>query len=145
MEKVAIEHADSYRLEVVKETLRRCFADIGLPKDNPLGGIVKPGNKVFIKPNWVASRWRKSCPHKDTLYSVITHPNVIEAMADFVAEALEGQGEIYIGDNPEKDALAPGGLGIRFIHFQNPDGLYSTCCDTAKSIDSLIVLAELLK
>lgn len=52
---------------------------------------------------------------------------------------------IYIGDNPEKDALAPGGLGIRFIHFQNPDGLYSTCCDTAKSIDSLIVLAELLK
>ncbi len=104
MEKVAIEHADSYRLEVVKGTLRRCFADIGLPKDNPLSGIVKPGNKVFIKPNWVASRWRKSCPHKDTLYSVITHPSVIEALADFVAEALEGQGEIYIGDNPSIDA-----------------------------------------
>ena len=78
--------------------------DIGMPSENPLGGIVHPGDKVFIKPNWVASRWRESCPHKDTLYSVITHPNVIEAVADFVAEALQGRGEILIGDNPSIDA-----------------------------------------
>ena len=104
MNKIAIEKADNYRLDTVKATLRRCFDDMGLPKDNPLGGIVKPGDKVFIKPNWVASRWRASCPHKDSLYCVITHPHVIEAMADYVAEALQGEGEIIIGDNPSIDA-----------------------------------------
>ncbi len=104
MHKVAIEHADNYRLSTIKRTLIKCFDDLGFPKDNPLGSIVKPGDKVFIKPNWVASRWRASCPHKDTLYCVITHPNVIEAVADYVAEALQGQGEIIIGDNPSIDA-----------------------------------------
>lgn len=57
-----------------------------------------------MKPNWVASRWRESCPHKDTLYCVITHPHIIEGVADYVAEALQGQGEIIIGDNPSIDA-----------------------------------------
>ena len=104
MNKVSIEHADSYRLEIIKETLKKCFKDIGYPMKNPLQYVVHPGDKVFIKPNWVASRWRASCPHKDTLYSVITHPGIIEAVADFVAEALQGKGEIVIGDNPSIDA-----------------------------------------
>lgn len=104
MNKVSIEHADSYRVDVVKRTLRKCFADLGYPEERPLQKIVKPGDKVFIKPNWVASRWRASCPHKDTLYCVITHPSVIEAVADFVAEALQGKGQIIIGDNPSIDA-----------------------------------------
>lgn len=102
--RVAIESADSYRIETIKRTLEQCFEDYGLPKNNPLGEYIKPGNRVFIKPNWVASRWRESCPHKDSLYCVITHPNVIEAVADYVAEALNGEGEIIIGDNPSIDA-----------------------------------------
>ena len=101
---VAIEHADNYRLSVIKETLKRCFDDLGYPQYNPFKSIIKPGDVVFIKPNWVASRWRASCPHKDTLYSVITHPSVIEAVTDFVAEALCGDGRIVIGDNPSIDA-----------------------------------------
>ncbi len=104
MYKVGIESADNYRLETVKETLQKCFADIGLDPSNPLSGIVKPGDKVFIKPNWVASRWRESCPHKDNLYCVITHPSVIEAVTDFIVEALQGKGEVMIGDNPSIDA-----------------------------------------
>ena len=104
MHKIAIEHADNYRLETVKAALGKCFDALGFPKANPLGGIIKPGNTVFIKPNWVASRWRASCPHKDTLYSVITHPAVIEAVCDFAAEALCGEGRIIIGDNPSIDA-----------------------------------------
>lgn len=104
MKKVAIESIDNYRLDTVKATLAECFADMGLPSTNPLEKYIKPGNKVFIKPNWVASRWRQSCPHKDTLYSVITHPNIIEGVADYVVEALQGEGEIVIGDNPSVDA-----------------------------------------
>ena len=104
MHKIAIEHADNYRLETVKKALRKCFDDLGFPENNPFAGIITPGDTVFIKPNWVASRWRASCPHKDTLYSVITHPAVIEAVCDYAAEALNGEGEIIIGDNPSIDA-----------------------------------------
>lgn len=104
MHKIAIEHADNYRLETIKATLKKSFDDLGYPSKNPLGRVVKPGDTVFIKPNWVASRWRASCPHKDTLYCVITHPHVIEAVADYVAEALQGSGKIIIGDNPSIDA-----------------------------------------
>lgn len=104
MNKVAIEHVDNYRLSPLKETLLQCFSDLGLPSKNPLGTIVHPGDTVFIKPNWVASRWRASCPHKDSLYCVITHPHLIEAVTDYVAEALQGQGRIIIGDNPSIDA-----------------------------------------
>ncbi|WP_022756740.1 DUF362 domain-containing protein [Butyrivibrio fibrisolvens] len=104
MIKVAIEHTDNYRLESVKKALMECFKDIGYQDSNPFEKLVHPGDKVFIKPNWVASRWRESCPHTDSLYCVITHPNVIEAVADFAAEALKGEGEIIIGDNPSIDA-----------------------------------------
>lgn len=104
MHTVTIGHADNYRLPVIKSVLKKCFESLGYDTVNPLSGIIHPGDKVFIKPNWVASRWRASCPHKDSLYCVITHPNVIEAVADFVAEALQGKGEIIIGDNPSIDA-----------------------------------------
>ena len=101
---VAIESVDSYRLDAVKEGLRRLCTDLGCDAENPFGSFIKPGMTVFIKPNWVASRWRESCPHRDTIYSVITHPSVIEATADFVDRALMGKGKIIIADNPSIDA-----------------------------------------
>ena len=104
MQKVAIKNTDSYDLDVVKESLMELFLDLGFPKENPLANIIEPGNVVFIKPNWVASRWRVSCDHVDDLYSVITHPSLLEALADFVAEALQGKGKIIIADNPSIDA-----------------------------------------
>lgn len=104
MNTIAIEHTDNYRLDSVKEALRKCFDALDYPARNPLQTLIHPGDTVFIKPNWVASRWRESCPHKDTLYCVITHPHVIEAVADYAAQALQGQGEIIIGDNPSIDA-----------------------------------------
>ncbi len=107
MHKVIISHADNYRLESVKDALQSAFQNfLGYESSNPFGdgGIVKPGDTVFIKPNWVASRWRKSCPHEDSLYCVITHPSVIEAVVDYVAVALEGRGKIILGDNPSIDA-----------------------------------------
>lgn len=102
--KVAITSVEEYDLSLIKQGLKRSFEQLGFDKLNPLGHIVKPGMNVFIKPNWVASRWRESCSHKDDLYSVITHPFVIEAIADFVDIALNGKGKITIGDNPSIDA-----------------------------------------
>lgn len=101
---VAYDVCTDYSLGKIHETLGRMFEQLGYPVENPLGKIIKPGMTVFIKPNWVASKWRDSCPHKDDLYCVITHPNVLEAVTDYVAIALNGQGKIVIGDNPSIDA-----------------------------------------
>lgn len=101
---VAIASADSYRPNKINCALDEIFRALGLNPANPFKGYIHPGNRVFIKPNWVASRWRKSCDHTDDLYCVITHPTVIEAVADRVAQALCGQGEIIIADNPSIDA-----------------------------------------
>lgn len=104
MQKVAISDTNSYDLNTVKDSLMGLFMELGYSKDNPLGKIIEPGNTVFIKPNWVASRWRASCDHVDDLYSVITHPSLLEALADFVSNALQGEGKIIIADNPSIDA-----------------------------------------
>lgn len=102
--RVAIQKCDSYKLSSVSKALDDLFEALGLPKENPFGAFIKPGMTVFIKPNWVASRWRESCDHIDDLYCVITHPHVIEAVADRVALALNGKGKIIIADSPSIDA-----------------------------------------
>lgn len=101
---VALECCDSYRMQAINNAMDKLVEDLGLDSKNPFKSFIKPGMKVFIKPNWVASRWRKSCIHKDDLYCVITHPAVVEAVADRVALALKGRGEIIIADNPSIDA-----------------------------------------
>ncbi len=100
----AIAFSNDYLPEHVNTAMDELMTSLGLDSTNPFKNIIQPGMKVFIKPNWVASRWRESCPHKDDLYSVITHPMVIEAVADRVALALNGTGEIIIADNPSIDA-----------------------------------------
>lgn len=101
---VAIATADSYHPTQVNAAIDNIMISLGLDPMNPFKDIVKPGMRVFIKPNWVASRWRESCPHHDDLYCVITHSAVIESVADRVAKALNGEGEIIIADNPSIDA-----------------------------------------
>lgn len=101
---VTITDCDSYNPRAVSDALDRLCRDLGFDGENPFGSFIKPGMRVFIKPNWVASRWRESADHRDDLYCVITHPAVIEAVADRAAAALAGRGEIIIADNPSIDA-----------------------------------------
>jgi uncharacterized protein (DUF362 family) len=100
MNRVAISNCEGYGARAVEAALDDLMCKLGYSFQD----FVKPGMTVFIKPNWVASRWRESAPHIDTLYSVITHPAVIEAVADKAAAALGGHGRIIIGDNPSIDA-----------------------------------------
>jgi len=101
---VSIARADSYAPEVVREALRTALAGLGAPPSNPLGNVVRPGDTVFIKPNWVAHEYRKSAGRDEDVYSTITHPAVIREVADMVAAALQGSGRLIIGDNPSIDA-----------------------------------------
>jgi uncharacterized protein (DUF362 family) len=72
-------------------------AHFGSASWNPLGEIIRPGMTVVIKPNFVLSR------HADgkDLYSIITHPSVLRAVADYCWIALQGRGEIIIADAPQ--------------------------------------------
>ncbi len=79
-------------------------ANFGTPGWNPLGHLIQPGNRVFIKPNLCSHEYgRKKEKLTGDLFSVITHPSVVRAVADFAAIALKSQGEIVIGDNPTID------------------------------------------
>jgi uncharacterized protein (DUF362 family) len=91
----------------VYSAVRSNFILLGLDKENnetpdwnPLSHIIKPGDSVFIKPNFVDHKHR----FNDDVWSVITNPSVIRAVADYAALALKGSGKIIIGDNPHVDA-----------------------------------------
>jgi len=67
---------------------------------NPLKALIKPGNRVLIKPNMVKES-HLTKPN-DWEY-VITHGSVMRAICDYIFIALKGEGEIIIADAPETD------------------------------------------
>ncbi len=73
--------------------------NFGSPSWNPLNCVVKPGDTVIIKPNFVLDRHDSG----GDLFSIITHPSVIRAMVDYVFIALKGKGRIIIADAPQMD------------------------------------------
>lgn len=90
----------------VYELVRKCFYIAGYDRDNygnknwnPLGRIIKRGDTVLIKPNWVQNR-NKNDKADDNLACLVTNPSVIRAIVDYVVIALGGEGKIVIGDAP---------------------------------------------
>lgn len=91
----------------VYEAVRETFHLLGFDQShwntagwNPLGWLIRPGDKVFIKPNMIA---HKHALRDDWDY-VITHGSVIRAVVDYVYIALQGRGRIQIGDGPQTDS-----------------------------------------
>lgn len=76
-------------------------ANYGTDSWNPLRDVVRPGDKVVVKLNllWHAHKYR---PHG--WLQVISHGSVVRAVLDYVCLALEGHGEIWIADGPQRDA-----------------------------------------
>lgn len=90
----------------VYSAIRNALFLLGMDKDaygnsnwNPFKEIVKPGETVVIKPNFVLSNHDEG----GNLYSIITHPSVIRALVDYVYIALGGKGRIIIADAPQMD------------------------------------------
>jgi len=78
---------------------------------NPLGYLIKPGNKVVLKPNWVFDvRGRKQFEQQLT-----THGAFIRVIIDYVVIALKGNGKITICDAPLQSASFEGILRDNFI------------------------------
>ncbi len=68
---------------------------------NPLGGIVRPGDTVVLKPNFIR-HFHDTRP--DEIVSLITNGSIIRAVLDYVAIALCGQGRVVIADAPQCEA-----------------------------------------
>jgi len=66
---------------------------------NPLSLIIKPGDTVLLKPNFV---YHNNNGQSDDC--LITHGSVIRATLDYVAKALQYKGKIIIGDAPIQGA-----------------------------------------
>jgi len=88
----------------VYDGVRKLFFELGLDREhwgtsgwNPLEYIVKPGMTVVIKPNFVLSRHAEN----KNIFSIITHPSVLRAVADYCWIALKGSGKIIIADAPQ--------------------------------------------
>jgi len=66
---------------------------------NPLGHIIRPGETVLLKPNFVLHRNFSG----GDLFASITHPSILRALIDYTFIALQGRGRIIIADAPQMD------------------------------------------
>ena len=86
--------------ELLRSLLHRLGLDrqnFGTPRWNPLGHIIRPGQTVLLKPNFVTSLNGSG----DDIFAVVTHPSILRALVDYTYRALEGQGRIIIADAPD--------------------------------------------
>ncbi len=97
----------STKKNYVYQSIRKLFFKLGLDsanygtkKWNPLKNMVKPGNQVLIKPNFVL-HFNASGGSTE---SVITHGSVIRAVMDYVLIALKDKGNLIIADAPQMNA-----------------------------------------
>lgn len=88
----------------VYKAFRELLYELGYDKENfgsldwnPFGFLIRPGMTVVLNPNFVLSRHYE----KKEVFSIITHPSILRAIADFVWIALNGSGKIIIADAPQ--------------------------------------------
>jgi uncharacterized protein (DUF362 family) len=87
----------------VREALRLLGQDtgrFGTREWNPLQNLVRPGNHVVIKPNWVKHKHERN----ESWEQIVTHGSVLRPVIDYVQLALEGKGRISLADGPMLDA-----------------------------------------
>lgn len=95
----AIQGPLSYQPEqAVAEAVRRAVAELELP-----AGLIQPGDHVVLKPNWIKEHDERF-PGPGRWQHVVTHPAVIEAVADWVGEQLQGRGRLTLCDAPQTDS-----------------------------------------
>ncbi|MCX6020422.1 MAG: DUF362 domain-containing protein, partial [Chloroflexi bacterium] len=91
----------------VREMLRQLGLDrehFGTPAWNPLGGLVKPGGTVLIKPNLVISDHPLG---QRGIEASVAHGAVLRPFIDYAMIALGGRGRIVVGDSPIKEVDFP--------------------------------------
>lgn len=85
-------------VEEVRATVDAALGALSLPDD-----VVRPGDRVVLKPNWVKEHDERR-PGPGAWEHVVTHPAVIEAVVRWVAPRLRGRGSIVVCDAPQTDS-----------------------------------------
>ncbi len=85
----------------VYTAVRDALCALGGPPESPLGTLVRPGDTVVLKPNFIRES-HETRPHE--WQQVITHGAVIRAVCDYVILALQGRGRVIICDAPQTDS-----------------------------------------
>lgn len=81
---VSVVKCPSYDIDTLRRSLRLALEPIG-----GIGSVVRPGQRVFIKPNLLSA--------KDPARAITTHPSLVEAVIEAVREA----GAVpVVGDSP---------------------------------------------
>ena len=83
------------------QLLQLDIARFGTVEWNPLGDIVRPGETVILKPNFIRDFHDT---RGDDIESIITHGSIIRAVLDYAAIALQGEGRVVIADAPQCEA-----------------------------------------
>jgi uncharacterized protein (DUF362 family) len=86
-------------------SVRESFALLGLdssnygtPEWNPLGDLIRPGETVVLKPNFVRHLHEKE---ERGIECIITSGSILRAVLDYVAIALRGNGRVVVSDAPQ--------------------------------------------
>ncbi len=86
---VKVERCVEYRRTIVEEAIfswEKTFSD-----------IIKPGDIVVLKPNWIAESHRYK---EGEWLQVVTHPTIIDTVLRLVLKKLRGKGKVTITDGP---------------------------------------------
>lgn len=82
-----------------KEILRSISFLLGNEKGNIFKDIIKQGERVVIKPNWVNDIHE----YGFDMFSIITHSSILRAIVDLVYDASRGDVQITIADAPQNN------------------------------------------
>ena len=93
----------------VEECFRLAGLDAGRERSeawNPLGEWIAPGETVLLKPNWVKAEHPRESELGDgpNWETVVTHPSLVRAMADYCFRAVGGGGRVWVADAPQTDS-----------------------------------------
>lgn len=90
-----------YRQEPSYQKLMQDASSIQAGYLNKALDVIKPGDKVVLKPNWVKEHHMYKPGEWDY---VITHPALIKLVLECVLDKLDGKGEVCIVDAPQTDS-----------------------------------------
>jgi uncharacterized protein (DUF362 family) len=106
---------------MVESTFRALGLDAaraGAPEWNPLGDLIRPGDRVIVKPNFVTSKNFQEHLRGEKLACSSTHGSVLRPILDYALRAAGPRGTITIVDTPVEgcnlDEVVEG-LGVRAL------------------------------
>lgn len=91
--------------EMVEAALRDLGLDrarVGTPEWNPLGDVIRPGDRVLVKPNFTASRNFHQPLRGDMLFCTATPGAVLRPILDYALRATGPSGQVTLADVPSE-------------------------------------------